>query len=528
MVCGRELPPARLSKSNDMNAKQFCELVADTTWVFDFFGVGFDYLLQFPPQEFESPDDEVILSLQKADNEKLADAITAAHGEIPAALYSHLGFPDRHGFLERGSEAAVSSPTFWPLLITVLRAIDKSVESMSPFLFGHNLDHWKNVRKHFAETGFRLHRDRGTVVFKPPAISRQAWFPYAEDQGFSALEQRGQYHHRFFQNLSMIHEHDCELDWISPRVIDDIADELGGPLTVGMCPIVEDMTIDGAEVLLLPGALRIVLDPAKPNRFLVDDSKSSKEELKRIVEDAVDQAVSGKVDILLFPELTMPGFLLQHLQECLQDRYLKNWRMPKLTLAGSWLQKTSEGCFNEAVLINDRGGVLLRQRKMHRYAMKSYEQPKYGLQQLFGGHSVEESADITPRRMIFLDSRSANLRLGILICEDLCQPAPGLSAVRDAGASVVLSPVMAGPLTAGGGFSVHALDLTQDPGALVCVANSGALASHRWQHERLAGRPPIGLVAAPLFGDGFPYIRDLKLEKSGKLLIMKLQPGIQD
>lgn len=65
-----------------MNAKQFCELVADTTWVFDFFGVGFDYLLQFPPQEFESPDDEVILSLQKADKEKLADAITAAHGEI--------------------------------------------------------------------------------------------------------------------------------------------------------------------------------------------------------------------------------------------------------------------------------------------------------------------------------------------------------------------------------------------------------------------------------------------------------------
>ncbi len=60
---------------------------------------------------------------------------------------------------------------------------------------------------------------------------------------------------------------------------------------------------------------------------------------------------------------------------------------------------------------------------MHRYAMQPYEQPKYGLEQLFGGQSVEEGADITPRRMTFLDSRSANLRLGILICEDLCQPA---------------------------------------------------------------------------------------------------------
>jgi hypothetical protein len=508
-----------------MNAKRFCELGAHTTWIFDFFAIGFDYLLQFPPQDFESPDDEVMLSLQKADKEKLADAIAAADGEIPAALYSYLGFPDRHGFLEPDSETTVSSPVFWPLLIAVLRAIDKSVESMSPYLFGHNHGHWKNVRKHFAERGFRLHRDQEVVIFKPPAISTQAWFAYAEDQGFSALEQRGQYHHRFFQNLSRIHEHECELDLVWPRVIDDIADDLGSPLTVGMCPVVETMTIDGTEVLLRPGSLRIVLDSAKPNRFLVDDSRSSKDELKRVVQDAVDQAVSAKVDILLFPELTMPGFLVQHLQDYLQQGYLKSWRMPKLTLAGSWIQKTSQGSFNEAVLINDRGGVLLRQRKMHRYAMKPYEQPKYGLQQLFGGHSVEESADITPRRMVLLDSRSANLRLGVLICEDLCQPAPGLAAVRDACAGVVLSPVMAGPLTTGGGFSVHALELTQDPGALVCVANSGALASHRWQNERLAGNPPIGLVAAPLFGAGFPYIRDLKLEKSGKLLIMKLQPG---
>ncbi len=175
----------------------------------------------------------------------------------------------------------------------------------------------------------------------------------------------------------------------------------------------------------------------------MDDTKCLQEELKKTVEGAVDQAVSSNVDILLFPELTMPSFLVQHLQEYVRQGYLQSRRMPKLTLAGTWIQQSTEGRFNEAVLINDRGDVLLRQRKMHRYAMQSYEQPKYGLHELFGGRSVEESADITPRRMIFLDSRSANLRLGILICEDLCQPTPGLSAVRDACASVVLSPVMA-------------------------------------------------------------------------------------
>src|SRR5712692_1425034 len=230
-----------------MNAKQFCELAADTTWIFDFFALGFDFLLQFPPQDFQFPHDQVLLSMQKADRENLVEAVVAADGEIPSAVYSHLSFPDRLGFLERGSDATVSSPAFWPSLVAVLRAIDRSVESMNPYAFGHNPDEWKNVRKHFAGSGYRLDRDRGPVILKPPAISRQAWFAYAEDHGFSASEQRGQYHRRFFQNLSRIREYECELEWVWPRVIDDIADELGGPLTVGMCPVVGAMEIDGTE-----------------------------------------------------------------------------------------------------------------------------------------------------------------------------------------------------------------------------------------------------------------------------------------
>jgi carbon-nitrogen hydrolase len=505
-----------------VKAKQFCQLVAATTWIFDFFAVGFDYLLQFPPQQPGGPDQEVILSLQKAEKARLTEAIEAADGEVPNAVYSYLGFPDRHAFLEPGAEAAVGADAFWPSLLAVLRAIDQSVETMSPYLYGLLPDRWKAVRSHFAAAGYRLDRDQGTVIFKPPAITQQGWFQHAEARGFTPLEQRGQYHHRFFQNLSRIHEHECAIEWVWPKAIDDF-EALGSPLSVGMCPVVDTMEMDGAEVRLLPGALRIVLDPDKPNRFLVDDAACRKDELKKTIEDAVEQAVAAKVDLLLFPELTMPTFLVEHLQDYLRRVFLDDRPTPKLTLAGSWMKLTPEGRFNEAVLLNDRGSVLVRQRKMHRYAMQGYEQPKYGLQHFFGGRSIEESADITPRRMVFLESRGANLRLGVLICEDLCQPAPGVAAARNACASVILSPVMAGPLTAGGGFSVHALELTQDPGTLVCVSNSGALAGHRWELDGQSGQPPVGLVAAPLYGRGFPYISDLKLEKSGKLLIMRLQ-----
>ena len=96
-----------------------------------------------------------------------------------------------------------------------------------------------------------------------------------------------------------------------------------------------------------------------------------------------------------------------------------------------------------------------------------------------------------------MDSRTSGLRIMVLICEDLARE-PGTRAVRDLHPSLVLTPVMAGPLEATGGFATSIAQLLQDNDGMFLVGNSAALAKAAWKHDSKPGDPPLLLVGLPL------------------------------
>jgi len=111
--------------------------------------------------------------------------------------------------------------------------------------------------------------------------------------------------------------------------------------------------------------------------------------------------------------------------------------------------------------------------------MHGYEQPKYGLKAVFGGEPRTELMEVMPRILVACDSPALGLRINVLICEDFCQQAPGLEAVRKLRSNLILSPVMAGALDQKSGFYQTASQLVLDPESIVIVANSRALPSQQ-------------------------------------------------
>jgi hypothetical protein len=70
--------------------------------------------------------------------------------------------------------------------------------------------------------------------------------------------------------------------------------------------------------------------------------------------------------------------------------------------------------------------------------------------------------------------------------------------VRDLHSSLVLTPVMAGPLEATGGFATSITQLLQDNDGIFLVGNSAGLAKAAWKHGGRTGDPPLLLVGVPL------------------------------
>jgi hypothetical protein len=134
---------------------------------------------------------------------------------------------------------------------------------------------------------------------------------------------------------------------------------------------------------------------------------------------------------------------------------------------------------------------------MHAYTMHGYEQPKYGLNAVFGGKPRTELMEVMPRILVVCDSPVLGLRINILICEDFCQQTPGLETVRKLHSNLILSPVMAGAFDRDSGFYQTASQLVVDPECVVIVANSRALPSK--QPCAATDSCSLGLFASPLY-----------------------------
>jgi hypothetical protein len=166
------------------------------------------------------------------------------------------------------------------------------------------------------------------------------------------------------------------------------------------------------------------------------------------------------------------------------------------------MEHSSATPFNVAVALNDRGEELWRQRKLQPYEMKRYEQKLFGLEHILDSDSCSEHMAFVPRILQFVDSRRTGLRMVTLICEDATR-APGVTTARDLRANLILTPVMAGPLTDDCGFAMSLDPIVNDYDAVFVVANSGALARAAWQD--LKNPPPLGILGVPLVQSTKPY-----------------------
>lgn len=110
---------------------------------------------------------------------------------------------------------------------------------------------------------------RRRIILKPPSLKTMDWWRLPVAAGCREPVERGQFHHRLFQNLVRLPESlDHELKHIVLRSADDAEITIRGSLRVGVIPLVEGMEVRTSHADLIPGPLRIVDVP--PSQFTVD------------------------------------------------------------------------------------------------------------------------------------------------------------------------------------------------------------------------------------------------------------------
>jgi hypothetical protein len=341
------------------------------------------------------------------------------------------------------------------------------------------------------------------VILKPPPLDGAPRWQLAAAAGWMEPVERGQFHHRLFQNLVRLPEFtDHDLKHIVLRSADDAERNISAPLKVGIIPLIRNMEIRSSVAKLIPGPLRIVAYP--PAGFGVETESSGDPSadfapLFAVVENALPALCRIGAHIVVLPELVVPDPVLERVKSVLLSISTHGDPTPFLVVSGTFGRRDADSgrVYNEAVILNGRGNELFRQRKMHAYTMHGNEQPKYGLNVLFEDKPRTERMELMPRVLTVCDSPRLGLRISVLICEDFCQPTPGIEAVRKLRSNLLLSPVMAGDLDKDSGFFQTSSQLVLDPECLVVVANSRALPSQ--QDCAKTDSCSLGIFGSPLY-----------------------------
>jgi hypothetical protein len=491
---------------------EFRQAYESSNWIFDLFACGYDFLDgRYDPDALEAFSDQYELQRQKVIDLELVEEIARADGRIPDVLSDYLSFP-------AGDDTCLEKE-FLTRLYCVLRAIDMASEGIN-YLGGHTSvspGRWFRVYQDlFVQNGELTRNANGVVALRPKALvppKVDSWWNKAVDKGeWEHFLERGMHFHRHFDNLIRSYDiHGCRVErkFLSP--IEDIGRVDWGTLKIGVVPLIESLSKDGAKVVLQPGPLRILQEPSPEPRFTIEvedggDPAHCCDELCLHAELALRAFAKREVQIAVFPEMVVPDPVLAHVKAILARLRAEGNKYPALVLAGSFarpiLKNDDNKPYNVAVLLNGDGTEICSQKKMHPYDMHDYERDRFGITELFTGSFSREDIAVMPRQMVFVDSPSSCTRIAILICEDSAHAKPGLRTVTELRANLVFIPVMAGALLSGRGFGKTVQQLTGDPGGLIVVANSAALAREQWAHisgpDREVPEPPLGIVGLPL------------------------------
>jgi len=484
-----------------MHADSFKTEIQHCDWLFDFFAVGYDYIAtRVTPTDLDANYPDLASAVGQLASMRLAELLVAADGGVPPEL---LDFLRPAASWSGVSGVDLEGKPFLTRLLALLRLIDEVAAGVSYFSFGLSPREWPKVRAFLRSNHNVLSKDshRG-VILKPLPLDTMDWWQVAIAAGWMEPVERGQFHHRLFHNLLRLPESlDHELKHIVLKSADDAETSVTGSLRIGVIPIVNRMEVSGPSAELIPGPLRIV--GISPSKFAVEvetgvDPTGDYSAMFAELDGALTALCEMEAHIILLPELVVPDVVLERVKSLLLSIAKKGGPTPFLVLAGTFGRPDVDSgkIYNEAVILNGRGNELFRQRKMHAYTMHGYEQPKYGLKAVFGGEPRTELMEVMPRILVACDSPALGLRINVLICEDFCQQAPGLEAVRKLRSNLILSPVMAGALDQKSGFYQTASQLVLDPESIVIVANSRALPSQ--QACAATDSCSLGIFASPL------------------------------
>lgn len=485
-----------------MDADSFKSEIRNCDWLFDLFAIGYDFIAtRVTPTDLDAKYPDLGRVVGELASTGLRSRLVAADGELPPGVVPFLVATSDW---EHVPLFNFESEPFLTRLLALLRLIDEVSAGVSYFNFGLSGREWPKVRSFLRAHHNLLSKNTARkVILKPPPFDGAAWWQAAVAAGWMEPVERGQFHHRIFQNLVRLPEFlDHGVKHIVLRSADDAERDISAPLRVGVIPLVRNMEVRSSVAELIPGPLRIVA--YRPAEFGVEvepsrDPTAAFAPLFAEVENALPALCRMGAHIILLPELVVPDPILDKVKSLLLSISSHGDTTPFLVVAGTFGRRdaASGRLYNEAVILNGRGNELFRQRKMHAYTMHDYEQPKYGLNVLFEDKPRTERMELMPRVLTVCDSPMLGLRISVLICEDFCQPTPGVEAVRKLRSNLLLSPVMAGNLDKDSGFFQTSSQLALDPESIVVVANSRALPSQ--QDCAKTDSCSLGIFASPLY-----------------------------
>ncbi len=477
-------------------------------WIFDLFAWGFDHLSKYFQPNLDIRQHEWEGQSEYLASERMGERVAFADGAIPSEVGHFLRVPnDAH---------ALAETPFLIRLFVLLQTIDKAAAEFNYFMPGQDLGLWRQVRTHLSVNKQLNRYATGRVVLMPPRYApgpAHGWSRKAlEAHQVEHIPERGLHLYRWFSNLCRAPQ--CDDCLIIPRLIpagSELDSDCWDVLRVAVIPLLLHMEVATDSAHLRPGPPRILRTSIEPSKFSIELPTDSAEILRSEICDAAEAALrfvaAQGIQIVIFPELAVPDFVLERIKQTLHSLRKYGSTQPQLVVAGTFIRPRTGAearNYNVAVVLNGGGDELYRQSKLHPYEMHPHEQTRYGLAQLFGGKRTLEDIACTPREIVFCDSRQSGVRLAILICEDFCHTQPGLTAIRGMRPNLIVAPVMAGALEEGRSFADVATNLASDPQAVVIVGNSAALPLAEWRYRLAEGetlryaQPPVGVVSIPL------------------------------
>jgi hypothetical protein len=233
--------------------------------------------------------------------------------------------------------------------------------------------------------------------------------------------------------------------------------------------------------------------PIGATRYRVDEDPSTSDAIKSRVNRALDEIASQEAQVVLMPELVSGPKLRSAVAARLRERSSRGDATPLITLCGTSLETVGGGTRNQAAVLDSEGDIVWTQNKLHAYRFSAEEQSAVGFPLGPAPADRQEAIDIAPSALVIVDL-NANLRVVVLICEDLIQAPPHAVAIQQMGVTTVLAPIMdrspnLRPNTSlpDLGWLEHgALTYIRHPGASTFIANSGTLVvqnlDHHWSY----------------------------------------------